>query len=194
MSEKYDKGPFKFWCDDLRPSNILLDANMDIVAVIDWEFSYAAPAEYTFAPPWWLLIEQPEYWDAGFDDWLENYERRLATFLKAMADCEDERIAAGRLGEEQRLSGKMRASWASGDFWTVYAARRNFAFDTVFWKKLDPRFFGPEEEGGAAVSGDDTWVRRLDLLDEQATAAMESFVDKKVAESQTRELRWEPHE
>ncbi|KAK9440300.1 Protein kinase-like domain protein [Metarhizium brunneum] len=62
VSDRYDKGPFKFWCDDLRPSNILLDANLQIVAVIDWEFSYAAPSEFTFAPPWWLLIEQPEYW------------------------------------------------------------------------------------------------------------------------------------
>ncbi|KAM3447977.1 hypothetical protein NHJ6243_010146 [Beauveria neobassiana] len=151
-----------------------------------------APSEYTFAPPWWLLIEQPEYWDNGFEDWLENYERRLATFLKAMADCEDESISSGRLREDQRLSGKMRASWASGDFWTVYAARRNFAFDTVFWKKLDPRFFGPDEEGGA-LSGD-TWRRRLDVLDEQARTEMDSFVEKKVAESQTRELRWEPDE
>ncbi|ATY67444.1 kinase-like domain [Cordyceps militaris] len=192
LSDKHDKGPFKFWCDDLRPSNILVDANMDIVCVIDWEFSYAAPSEYTFAPPWWLLLEQPEYWDNGFDDWLENYERRLPTFLRAMASCEDEYIAAGRLQEAQRLSGKMRESWASGDFWTVYAARRSFAFDTVFWKKLDARFFGPDEDSGALAG--DTWTRRLPLLDEQARMAMEAFVDGKVAESQTRELRWEPDE
>lgn len=191
VSDRHDKGPFKFWCDDLRPSNILLDANLQIVAVIDWEFSYAAPSEFTFAPPWWLLIEQPEYWEKGLEHWVQQYERRLATFLKAMMDCEDASIAAGQLLEEQRLSGEMRESWASGDFWTVYAARRNFAFDGVFWDKLDPRFFGRGE--GASGPGD-AWMERLELLDEKARAAMEAFVDGKVAESETRELVWEPDE
>ncbi|KID89941.1 phosphotransferase family protein [Metarhizium guizhouense ARSEF 977] len=192
VSDRYDKGPFKFWCDDIRPSNILLDANLQIVAVIDWEFSYAAPSEFTFAPPWWLLIEQPEYWEKGrLEDWIQQYERRLATFLKAMVDCEDASIAAGQLLEEQRLSGKMRESWAGGDFWTVYAARRNFAFDGVFWEKLDPRFFGTGK-GGSGPG--DAWMERLELLDGQARAAMEAFVDRKVAESETRELAWEPDE
>lgn len=190
VSGTYDKGPFKLWCDDLRPSNILLDANLDIVAVIDWEFSYAAPNEFTFAPPWWLLIEQPEYWDNGLEDWIEKYERRLTTFLKVMVDCEDESISAGRLQEGQRLSAKMRESWANGDFWTVYAARKNFAFDSVYWKKLDPRFFGTNEGG---TSGN-IWVKRLDLLDEHTRTAMNSFVDRKMVESQTRELTWEPDE
>jgi hypothetical protein len=191
VSDVYDKGPFKFWCDDLRPSNILLDENLQIVAVIDWEFSYAAPSEFTFAPPWWLLIEQPEYWDKGLDDWIEKYERRLTTFLKAMVDCEDVSIASGGLREEQRLSGKMRESWASGDFWTMYAARKNFAFDSVYWKKLDPRFFGSDEGN---TNSDDTWMKRLGQLDEQSRMAMESFVDKKMAETETRELAWEPDE
>lgn len=190
ISNEYNHGPFKLWCDDLRPSNILLNANLDIVAVIDWEFSYAAPNEFTYASPWWLLIEQPEYWDSGLEDWTEKYERRLATFLEVMVDCEDEFISSGRLQKEQRLSGKMRDSWANGDFWTVYAARKSFAFDSVYWKKLDPRFFGSEAE---ATSGE-IWEKRLDLLDEQIRTAMELFVDKKMAESQTRELAWEPDE
>lgn len=191
LSDKYEKGPFKFWCDDLRPSNILLNDNLDIVAVINWEFSYAAPSDFAFAPPWWLLIEQPEYWDDDLDDWIEKYERRLTTFLKVMVECEDESVSNGRLQEEQRLSGKMRESWASGDSWTVYAARKNFAFDSVYWKKLDPRFFGSSEE---AITPEDVWVKRLDLLDEDTRRAMDSFVDKKMVESQTRELTWEPNE
>ncbi|OAA44789.1 Protein kinase-like domain protein [Metarhizium rileyi] len=190
VSGMYNKGPFQFWCDDLRPSNILLDKDLQIVAVIDWEFSYAAPSEFTFAPPWWLLVEQPEYWDKGLADWTEKYEHCLAIFLRAMVDCEDASIASGGLHEEQRLSGKMRESWASGDFWTVYAARKNFAFDCVYWKELDGRFFG-SERGGAS---EDTWIKRFEQLDEQSRMAMESFVDRKMVESETRELAWEPDE
>jgi hypothetical protein len=57
----HDSGPFKLWCDDLRPSNVLLNAVLQVVGVIDWEFTYASPAEFSSAPPWWLLLEQPEY-------------------------------------------------------------------------------------------------------------------------------------
>lgn len=186
---EHDKGPFKLWCDDLRPSNILLDANHQIVAVIDWEFSYAAPNEFTFAPPWWLLLEQPEYWEEGLDDWAEVYKTRLPVFLEAMTEAEDDYIASGQLREDQRLSGKMRESWASGDFWTVYAARKNFAFDSVYWKKLDARFFGPVDGAGGP---EDAWKERLGLLDQQTQSAMESFVERKMLEAETRVLAWDP--
>jgi len=28
----------------------------------------------------------------------------------------------------------------------MYAARNNFAFDVIYWKKIDRRFFGPTDE------------------------------------------------
>lgn len=39
-----DFGPFKLWCDDLRPSNVLLNADLQIVGVIDW---YGSPMRST---------------------------------------------------------------------------------------------------------------------------------------------------
>lgn len=189
FSPEHDKGPFTLWCDDLRPSNILLDANYEIAAVIDWEFSYAAPREFTFAPPWWLLLEQPEDWKAGLDDWTAVYEQRLPVFLAAMAEAEDDYIASGKLREEGRLAGKMQASWASGEFWTVYAARKNFAVDSVYWRELDARFFGPVEE---TVDAGDAWRKRLGLLDQQTLSEMDGFVARKMVETETRVLAWDP--
>ncbi|KAG4432388.1 hypothetical protein IFR05_012138 [Cadophora sp. M221] len=37
-------GSFRLYCDDLRAGNILLDDFNDIAAIIDWEFTYAAPS------------------------------------------------------------------------------------------------------------------------------------------------------
>ena len=111
----------------------------------------------------------------------------MTVFLKAMVDCEDAEMASGKLQEDQRLSGKMRESWATGDFWTVYAARKNFAFDYIYWKKLDLRFFGANERN---TPPEDIWMTRLGLLDQQTRADMESFVDKEIAEP--RELAWDP--
>jgi hypothetical protein len=47
----FDKGFFKLWCDDFRPANILLDEGLRIIGVVDWEFTHAAPVEFSFAAP-----------------------------------------------------------------------------------------------------------------------------------------------
>jgi hypothetical protein len=55
----FEHGPFKLWCDDFRPGNVLLNKNSKITGVVDWEFSYAAPIEFSYAPHWWLLLKSP---------------------------------------------------------------------------------------------------------------------------------------
>ncbi|KAL3478308.1 hypothetical protein BJX99DRAFT_245621 [Aspergillus californicus] len=187
-STSLDKGPFKLWCDDFRPSNVLISKDLKITGVIDWEFTYVAPVEYTHSPPWWLLIEKPEFWEAGLDDWSNVFERRLQTFLRAMVKCEDEAISKGQLDESQRLSRPMRESWETGDFWISYAARNNFAFDMIYWAKIDPRFFWPAE------NREDAWMGRLGLLSEEEKDEMEKLVTKKADQARDRALMWDPDE
>ena len=183
-----ENGPFKLWCDDLRPANVLLHKDLKIAGVVDWEFTYAAPAEFSFAPPWWLLIEKPEYWAEGLDDWTRVFEYRLKTFLEVMKDKEDIAIQQNRLEEDQRLSGPMYQSWMSGDFWVIYAVLHSFAFDFIYWEKIDPRFFGPNG------SHDEGWKERLDLLDEKEKDEMERLVARKLNETNSRILAWDPDE
>jgi hypothetical protein len=115
------------------------------VSVIDWEYTYAAPTQFVLDPPWWLLLDTPEMWDGGIDDWVKNYERRLETWLAAMKKAEDSEDSELKSTEFQ-LSAYMRESWQVGRFWLTYAARKSWAFDTVFWKYLDERFFGRRED------------------------------------------------
>lgn len=184
-----DNGPFKLWCDDLRPSNILLDENLQVVGVVDWEFTYAAPVEFSHAPPWWLLLEQPEYWPDGIEAWKETYQSRFQTFLKVLREREDVGLGRGTLKKEQRLSDAMDESWKAGDFWVVYAAKKNFAFDIMFWKKLDERYFGPR------ISEDENaWQERFELLGEKDREEMDQIIKRKLDEMEDRVLAWEPEE
>ena len=58
-----DTGPFIPFCDDMRPSNILVDPETyRITAVLDFEFTNAMPAQFAYDPPWWLLLSGPEVW------------------------------------------------------------------------------------------------------------------------------------
>lgn len=77
-------GAFRLWSDDFRPVNILVDNEDNVLGAIDWEFTYAAPTQFALDPPWWLLLEMPEMWDEGIDDWTSVYEQRLQTWLAAM--------------------------------------------------------------------------------------------------------------
>ncbi|CAI7569431.1 unnamed protein product [Penicillium bialowiezense] len=175
-----ENGPFPLWCDDLRPQNMLVNETESITGVIDWEFTYTAPVEFTHAPPWWLLLKKPEYWPAGLDHWCQIYEKTLDSFLDAMIDSENEAIQNGHLKENQRLSGPMRKSWESGDFWIMYAARTNWAFDIVYWNKIDQRFFGPSE------SPEDAWKERLHLLEPEERQAIDGYVSQKLKEMETK--------
>ncbi|OJK04413.1 hypothetical protein ASPACDRAFT_1851400 [Aspergillus aculeatus ATCC 16872] len=112
-----------------------------------WELTYAAPVQFSHAPPWWLLIERPEEWAGGVEEWTRVFEARPRTFLQVMQEGEGQKIQRGRLHEGQRLSGAMRRSWEGGDFWVLYALRNSFAFDLVYWLKIDERFWGLVDEG-----------------------------------------------
>lgn len=174
-----DKGPFKLFCDDFRPANVLANSQKDfkVVGAIDWEFMYAAPVEFVYSPPSWLLLERPEYWNEGLDDWAQTYEKRLSVFLEEMQQREDNLIKRGSLTEENRLSQHMLESWQKGDFWVCYAAIRSWAFDKLYWTKIDRRFFG-----------DGDLEDRLKLLTVEERDALDGFVQRKLMEKEERTL------
>ncbi|KAE8352431.1 phosphotransferase family protein [Aspergillus coremiiformis] len=165
-----DKGPFKLWCDDLRPDSVLLNINHDVVGVIDWEYSYAAPLEFSCTPPWWLLLETPEKWSEGLESWTRKFDERLKVFLSLLRRREDRLIEEGTFREEDRLSGPMTKSWETGQFWVIYAAQRNFAFDLVFRQKLDRIFLGPQ------LNWDSDWEDRVGLLSKKERLELDELV------------------
>lgn len=152
-------GCFRLWADDFRPANILVDGDDEIIGAIDWEFAYVGPTQFVLDAPWWLLLDVPEMWDDGIEDWARVYERRLKTWLSAMEEAEQD-ISPSCLP----LSAYMRESWETGRFWLDYAARKSWAFDTIYWKYLDERFFGERERD---ILKEDLWRTRVHLLSEE---------------------------
>ncbi|POR33713.1 Uncharacterized protein TPAR_06097 [Tolypocladium paradoxum] len=178
---------FRLFSEDFRPTNVLLDKDLRVVGVIDWEFAYAAPAQFSFDPPWWLLLEEPECWTGGYLAWMEAYEPRLQTFLRVL-EAEENKMAAADLAEkvsglsltnsgraEPPLSWRMRESWEKRTWMLSYAARKSWAFDFIWWKFLDETYFGPNEN--------QDYEARLELLSEPQRKVMEPFVARKMEES-----------
>ncbi|OAL34128.1 hypothetical protein AYO20_06583 [Fonsecaea nubica] len=134
ISTEHRNGPFRLYCDDFRPSNVLIDLqNLSVTGVVDWEFTYAAPAEFTYIAPWWLLLQSPEDWESDLDEFLKRFMPRLRLFLEALRECEDERPKEGDdvPAVPQRLSSRMERSLETGLFWVCLAAKYSSMFDEI---------------------------------------------------------------
>lgn len=173
---------FRLWANDFRPGNILLDESADLAAVIDWELAYTGPTQFILDCPWWLLLDVPEMWKPDIDDWIKVYVMRLQTWLAAMEKGEDD---IGLDTFPFCLSTHMRESWDTGRSWLNYAAKNSWAFDTVFWKYLDEKFFGAREE---AIPEDNLWKTRVNVLTERERAAMDVFVEWEMEDKTERKL------
>ena len=158
-----DRGPFKLFCDDFRPQNIIVDPKtLRIKAVLDLEFTNAMPNQYACEPPWWLLLVGPDSYlfrGHAIEEFVEAYEPRLEQFLQAM-----ERVEKARDGPdgEKPLSCLMRESWTTKRFWFNYAARKPFDVELLF---------------DSCFKEDSTGV---ESLDEEVRAGLEPFVEMKM--------------
>lgn len=176
---EFEHGPFRLFCEDLRPGSVLVTKDTDFVAgVIDWEFTISAPAGFSYSPPWWLLLEHPVKWSQGLDDWETKYAKRLETFLDALREVEQEAVQKGLIANDRGnlLSDRMSKSWNDGAFWVEYATQRSWAFDPIFFLRLDEKFFGKIPDGMDWLSC------RLPLLREDQREGMEPFVRLKMGQ------------
>ena len=143
FSTEYSHSRFRLYCDDFRPSNVLVNlTDGSVSGVIDWEFTYAAPAEFTHVAPWWLLLQSPEDWEDDLNQFLSRYTPKLRVFLEALHDCENKLIEQRRLSESQRLSPHMERSMETGLFWVCLAARYSSMFDEIYWTFIDEQWYG----------------------------------------------------
>ncbi|KAL4862246.1 hypothetical protein BDV12DRAFT_207347 [Aspergillus spectabilis] len=107
--------PFRLYCDNSRPPSFLIDlSKFGVSAVIDWEFTYAAPAEFTYVAPWLLLLQSPEDWEAGLNE-----------------ETEETLTEQGLLSHVQRLSTRMARSMETGLFWTFIDRQYHGTFTSL---------------------------------------------------------------
>lgn len=194
-------GLFRIFAEDLRPTNVLIDKDDNVVGVIDWEFAYAALAEYSRSPPWWLLLRKPGDWPEEIDKQLEEYSRRLQTFLRAMRREEGKlavSAATVSMGEasikgvasertpnisptdQKPLSRYMLESWNNKHWLVRCALRDSWRSDFFYWRYLDAIYFGENEEGD--------YRKRLAMLTEKERQAMDFIVTRKMEENKQSKL------
>ena len=100
LDAESQEGRFPLFCDDLRPTNMLVDlATLRITAVLDWEFTNAMPLQFVEDVPWWLLLWNPARWisgeeEGGREEFEKRFVPRMEQFLRAVERAEARAPAA----------------------------------------------------------------------------------------------------
>ncbi|KAL2838565.1 kinase-like domain-containing protein [Aspergillus pseudoustus] len=136
-----ERGPFKLFSDDLGPGNVLVNDSLEVVAVIDWEFCYAAPPQFSSSIPWWLLLQQPYVLlnELGPDAFLDAFIPKANIFLQVLEEREISREIAQK---SVRLSSHMRRSLEDRSAWFMLACRMTGSVDLIYWDLLDEFCWG----------------------------------------------------
>ncbi|EED19320.1 conserved hypothetical protein [Talaromyces stipitatus ATCC 10500] len=146
-------------CDDFRPGNVLANADYQMTGALDWEYTYAAPTGFAYSPPFRLILELPEFRAEFLDIWTEKLRKSPANISTST--------------KKERAGG-----WETGDLWLNYAARKSWACDTIYWAKIDQRFFGESDSED-----------RLMLLMESRREEMNASVQRKLREKEVIRFR-----
>ncbi|KAK8169765.1 hypothetical protein IWX90DRAFT_189142 [Phyllosticta citrichinensis] len=150
--------PPKLDCDDLRFGNIIVNDSFNIVGIIDFEFTYVAPASFLGSPPWWLAGTDPFEWN---DEDKKDYEAKMEIFL---AELEEEETVPG--DHAHALSRFMRECWADGSFWYNVAVRVSVKLPQVMTHclRIEPFRSFLQKPGWDAEDEFDTIMLALDCM------------------------------
>ena len=119
-------GPFVLVHGDLRPPNIIVDDNLSITAIIDWQWSSTVPISF-FTPPLWLGGRQITKQD-------ERYKNAYARFFHALTM------------EESDASSVLTKEWgpelsSSPRLFVPPALFRHDWFFLLYYKALFPGYY-----------------------------------------------------
>ncbi|KAG4428691.1 hypothetical protein IFR05_015829 [Cadophora sp. M221] len=132
-----DNGPFVLVHGDLELFNLLFDDNMDIVSVLDWEWSRVVPCQF-FIPPLWLNSTPIEDLSYGYQykDFLTHFDK----FLAVLRVIEQEQYGNEILTKEWE-TGKQKSG-----FMVANALENWTAIDWFASRWINLRVYGGKED------------------------------------------------
>lgn len=125
-------GPFVLMLTDLHQSNIFVDENWHITALIDLEWACVLPLEM-LQPPFWLTSKTAD--DLRGENLMAFNERRLE-FMAAFETEEAKSYNKLNISRSQT----MRKGWKIGNFWYFIAMDSFEAMCNIYKHHIQPKF------------------------------------------------------
>lgn len=180
-----DHGPFRLICDDFGPMNMMVNNvdDLEVVAVLDWEWSYAGPSELFWSPPLWLLGQHPVCWEDGVDNSrVSRYHEHLDVLIAVLQE-EEAKILPKRPGDELP-SVLLRNKQHDGSMWFYHLMHEAYhGPNTVPFSHLRAAV-SDFDELAAAVSREET-----EAFVQMKMKHLQSYAEK-LAETKRRYPEW----
>ena len=143
LRREYNEGPFILIHGDFRTANVLVDKNLNITGVLDWEWSRTVPVQM-FLPPTWLrgsdIHGLLSFHGLGYGSYLANFRDLVEAREKEM-HCQ------GSGGEEKIPLSKLWGEvYKFSNFLIGQALLRLDVAGDVYWDRLDRHYFGNDAE------------------------------------------------
>ncbi|KAJ2902631.1 kinase-like protein [Zalerion maritima] len=107
LDAQQNEGPFVLAHRDLHSKNILVDDDLNFVAVLDWEWSHVVPIQFFTPPPW--LEDSPGIWGAPAEDDVV-FGNAMAEFQQVVRRIELKMYGSTLLADElSRVPGRITA-------------------------------------------------------------------------------------
>jgi hypothetical protein len=137
ISPEFNEGPFVLSHGDLHQPNLLVDENLHIVAVLDWEWSCILPIQVACLPP--PCLSQRKLEDIALGEGRSEFLAAANIFL----DCLGEKERS--IQAENRLSETQKEMMSNGLYWFGIAMHEIYCFEYLFWDNLFPVSFTVSE-------------------------------------------------
>lgn len=169
VADEYDRTSFRLVCDDFRYGNMIVNnaKELKIIAVIDWEWTYAAPYQMFSSAPRWLLMKNPIFWATPKGWEFDRYNACLELFLDELEREENDRTG------DSPLAHLMRKSVSDGRFW--------------FHELLYDCFTGPDNSAWKAICDMHLDVEKLAPIPE---LELDNFVARKLKPLAAYKAEW----
>ncbi|RDW68765.1 uncharacterized protein DSM5745_08525 [Aspergillus mulundensis] len=138
----YRRGPFIMTLTDLHQSNIFVDSDWNVNALVDLEWACSQPVEMLH-PPYWLTSRGVDQLYKG--EHLDAFSKVHAEFLGIFEEEEQAYSQAGN--KTLGLTNIMRRGWEIGSFWYFHALETPKGLYNIFLEHIQPRFAKLDDAG-----------------------------------------------
>ncbi|EER24264.1 hypothetical protein CPC735_056340 [Coccidioides posadasii C735 delta SOWgp] len=138
---EYNHGPFILMHGDLRSANILVDDDLNIVSVLDWEWSHTIPIQM-FVPPSWL--DGLELVGSAKMPSRLIYETFVFNFEMETRRREKKYHPECRYLDQLPLAGIWRETLRTPDLFIAHGLLQPLYFGNIYWSVLEYQHYGDE--------------------------------------------------
>ncbi|KPM34283.1 hypothetical protein AK830_g12291 [Neonectria ditissima] len=130
INRQLDQGPFVLVHGDLEPFNLIVDDDMNVISLLDWEWSRVVPRQF-FKPPLWL--KNPDTTKLAYNFVYQDYLQRFDQFLAILRIREREKYGNELLSDEW-AEAKVDSGFLVANALENWTDMDWFAFRYINWK------------------------------------------------------------